>query len=111
MKRVGSRLRGWRRDGGAAAAERYVESRKVRRNRAGSSGRHNGRLGLLQKPLYSFTIRLVAQFSSQLKNPRGTDSWHTDAPSPAVDLGVAVLGGPLDRRGRRLRGCRSSRLD
>lgn len=101
MERMRSGLRRRSGERRSAAPQRDVERREVRRNRAGPCGGDNRRLRLLQQPLYGLPVRLVLQFSRQLKNPSRTRGRHSYPPPPPVHLGVAVLGRPLGRISRR----------
>lgn len=48
---------------------------------------------MAEEPLDGLAVGAVTEFSGELEDPGGAESRHADAPSAAVDLGVAVLGG------------------
>lgn len=88
-----------RRHGGAGAAEGDVEGGEVGWNGAGAGGSDDGWLRLLKEPLDGLSVRLVSQFTRELKHSGSTRRRHADPAASAIDLGVAVLGGsPLRRR-------------
>ncbi|KAG0470974.1 hypothetical protein HPP92_015520 [Vanilla planifolia] len=78
-------------EGGAAAAEGDVEGGVVGWDGAGTGGGKDGRLSLLEQPLYGLAIGLVAKFTGELEDSGGARGRHADAPAPAFYLGVTVL--------------------
>ncbi|KAJ6831761.1 transcription factor TCP14 [Iris pallida] len=85
-------------EGGAGAAERYVEGGEVGRDGAGAGGGDDGGLRLLEEPLDGLPVGLVAELPGELEDAGGAEGRHAYAPPAALDLGVPVLGGaPLGR--------------
>ncbi|PON57495.1 hypothetical protein PanWU01x14_174010 [Parasponia andersonii] len=62
-------------------------------NGPGPGGFDYGLLRVLEEPPYGFTIRLVAQFPGQLKDPSRARGGYSDPTAAALHFGVAVLGG------------------
>ena len=60
---------------------------------AGAGGGDNGGLGLAEEPLDGLSVGAVAELAGELEDAGGAEERHADAAAPAVDLGVAVLGG------------------
>lgn len=47
---------------------------------------------MTEEPLDCLAVGAVAEFSRQLEDPGGAESWHPDSAAAAVNLGVTVFG-------------------